>query len=71
MRRAVGLNSTHDQKYDDDQQDDAKAAAGVIAPPAAIGPGRQRAQKQYDQYDDQDGVQNASSDRAVSAGGAS
>src|SRR4029453_12066694 len=39
---------------DDDQQDQADPAAGIVAPTAAVGPRRQGAEQKQDQYDEQD-----------------
>jgi hypothetical protein len=48
-----GLYSAHDEEDDDDQQNQSGAAAGIVAPPGAIGPGRQSPEQNQDQYDKQ------------------
>ena len=42
-------------QHDGDQQQDADETAGVVAPAAAIGPGRDRAEQQQAQRDEQNG----------------
>jgi endonuclease/exonuclease/phosphatase family metal-dependent hydrolase len=43
---AGGLQSSHEQKHDDDQEHETQAATGEITPRTAVSPGRKRADQQ-------------------------
>ena len=58
------LYAAHYQQHDDDDQDNAEPAARIVSPPAAIPPGRQRADQQDDQNDQKDRAQGRSSTSA-------
>jgi len=55
------LQSAHEQQHDQDDHDDARNAAGIVAPAAAVGPGRQRT----DQYQHKDDEKNGSEGHVV------
>src|SRR5579863_10732958 len=51
---AGSSENPQEHQHDNDQQDQAEAAAGVISPSATVGPCRECSDQQEDQNDDQD-----------------
>jgi hypothetical protein len=49
-------NAAGDDQYDNDDENETEAAAGIITPAAAVGPRWQRADQQQDQNDNQSSV---------------
>jgi hypothetical protein len=54
LRGAAALDASHQHKHQQDQEHQPKAAAGTIAPPAAIRPGGNGSHQQQDHHDQQD-----------------
>ena len=52
-----GSDMAGERQHHDDQEDQAQAAAGSIAPVPAVAPGRQRADQCQNKHDDQNGRQ--------------
>jgi len=52
----LSLDTTHEQQYDDYEQDDAKAAAWAKAPSPAVRPAWNRTDQQQDKYDEKNGT---------------
>src|SRR5450432_314954 len=48
---------SHQQQDDDDHHDKTETTARAVAPAATVAPGRQRADQEQDQYDQQDGTE--------------
>jgi hypothetical protein len=51
----ASLQSSCDNKHDDDNQDEAEPAAWIVTPAGTVRPRRQRADQQQDENDDQNG----------------
>src|ERR1043165_9210077 len=49
----AGSDPAHQRKNNDDEQDEAEAAAGVVAPAGAVRPSRQRTDQKQNQNDDE------------------